>query len=98
MQALFIYTVGMKSMQSVQYTIRGVQPAVDKELRRLARTSGRSLNQVALDALRVGADVPAKLEPDTSLDDLFGTMSADDAAFIEQASKESRMIHPKERH
>jgi hypothetical protein len=52
---------------------------------------------VAREALRVGAAVPAKLEPDTSLDDLFGSLSAHEAALLNKASRESRLLHPKER-
>ena len=43
-----------------QYTIRSVPVALDRLLRERARREGKSLNQVALDALRrgLGADAP----------------------------------------
>lgn len=94
--ALQAYYEGMQKNHPIQYTIRGVQPAVDAEIRRMARASQRSLNEVVLDVLSVGTAVPVKIEPDTSLDDLFGTMTKDDAEELERASRECRTVHPKE--
>ena len=41
----------------MQYTIRGIPPAVDKALRQRARTTGKSLNETAIEALAEGAGV-----------------------------------------
>lgn len=38
-----------------QMTIRHVPPAIDRALRRKARASGKSINDVALDALAAGS-------------------------------------------
>jgi hypothetical protein len=38
-------------MKSMQYTIRGIPPALDRALRARARKTGKSLNKTALDAL-----------------------------------------------
>ncbi len=46
------YNVGMKRKQNVQYTVRGIPPRLDELVRRRARREGKSLNQVALEALR----------------------------------------------
>lgn len=35
----------------IQYTIRGVPPATDRRLRKLAKISGKSLNEVVVDEL-----------------------------------------------
>ncbi len=86
----------MKSIQPVQYTIRGIPPSIDKELRRMAQVSGRSLNKVVVETLQVGTNTPPSMEPDTSLDDLFGLMSKKDAALLEEASQEARSLHPKD--
>ncbi len=51
MQAVQAHTVGMKTKQ---YTIRRVHPVIDKELRRMARASNRSLNEVTLNILQIG--------------------------------------------
>lgn len=70
-----------------QYTIRGVPASVDRALRARARREGRSLNEVALEALRTsvadGVDAPSNED----LDDLIGTWEEDpgfDAAIREQ--------------
>lgn len=36
----------------MQYTIRNVPPGVDRKIREIARTSGKSVNEVVLEALR----------------------------------------------
>jgi plasmid stability protein len=41
----------------MQYTIRNIPKEVDRALRRRAKQQGRSLNEVLLDALAVGAGV-----------------------------------------
>ena len=46
------YTVGMKRKHNVQYTVRGIPPRLDKLVRRRARREGKSLNQIALEALQ----------------------------------------------
>lgn len=43
----------------MQYTIRSVPPQVDRALRRRARMTGRSLNEVALEALMGASGVTA---------------------------------------
>ena len=46
--AWFAYNAGMPS---IQYTIRGVPPALDQELRREARATGKTLNSVVVETL-----------------------------------------------
>ncbi len=41
----------------MQYTLRQIPPVVDRALRRRAHAEGKSLNQVALEALARGAGV-----------------------------------------
>ncbi len=76
-----------KDTTKSQYTIRGIPASVDRALRARARREGRSLNEVALEALRasVGEGADAALKHD--LDDLIGTWAEDpafDAAIQEQ--------------
>lgn len=75
-----------------QYTIRAVPDVVDQALRREARQSGKSLNQVALDALRrgIGLDQPQPVHDD--LDHLFGVMSPDPE--LDEILSELRQIEP----
>ena len=40
-------------MKTIQYTIRNVPPSVDKVLRQRAKHTGKSVNQVLVDILRL---------------------------------------------
>ncbi len=63
----------------MRYTIRGIPPAVDVALRERARVSGKSLNEVAIEALAEGvgvADAPRKWR---NLDDIAGSWKASSA-------------------
>ncbi len=62
-----------------QYTIRGVRPSVDQALRRIAAESGRSLNDVASEALARGAGVDSPPEPSRDLEQFFGSWVEDPA-------------------
>lgn len=55
MPALPAYSAGVKIRETGQYTIRGVPPQVDKALREKCRREHKSLNQVALEALKTVA-------------------------------------------
>ena len=71
----------------MQYTIRAIPPALDAELRRRARASGKSLNQAALDALLAGTGLIESPQRRRVLEDVAGTWVADrafDAALAEQ--------------
>ena len=76
----------------MQYTIRGVSPSLDKELRKMARRSGRSLNAITLEVLKVGAGIPDWVEPNHDLDDLFGKLDKTEAKRIGRAVEELRTI------
>lgn len=45
-------------MNSIQYTVRGVPPELDAELRREARTTGKTLNALVVETLE-HAKLPA---------------------------------------
>lgn len=49
-------------MDSIQYTVRGVRPELDAELRQEARTTGKSLNAIVVETLE-----HAKLSPSSSV-------------------------------
>jgi hypothetical protein len=53
-------------MTSLQYTIRSIPPKLDSTLRRRAQKTGRSLNEVVIEALAKGAGIAQ----DASFDDL----------------------------
>lgn len=50
---------GKKRPRSVQYTLRGIPPAVDDALRRAAAKSGQSLNELAVEVLARGLGLDA---------------------------------------
>ena len=61
----------------MQYTLRKVPPAVDRELRRRAKREGRSLNEVALALLREALGVADVAQRRRELGDLAGTWKDD---------------------
>ena len=83
-------------MDSIQYTLRGITPAMDKELRQLAKRSGRSLNTVTLEVLQVGIGLKPLEAPNHDLDDLFGKLGKPEAQRLSQASRELRTIDKKD--
>jgi plasmid stability protein len=86
MQAPYAYVACM------QYTLRNIPPAVDEALRQRARDEGRSLNEVAIDALTRAlglADAPVRHR---DLGDVAGTWEDDPA--IDDALEDQRRIDP----
>lgn len=67
-------------MHAIQYTIRNIPQPVDRYLRKRAKMSGKSLNQVVLDELSEIAGLGAKTTKD-SLDWFYGSNTIDDAVF-----------------
>lgn len=71
----------------MQYTIRGVPPAVDQSLRERARRSGKSLNEAAVDALAESAGLTGAPRKRRDLSDIAGAWRSDkavEAALAEQ--------------
>ena len=73
----------------MQYTIRGVPPAVDAVLRERARVTGRSLNEVVIEALAegVGIAMPRKRR---NFDGIAGTW-IEDKAFDEAIAAQDQI-------
>lgn len=63
----------------MQYTIRNVPEPVDAALRRLARQRGKSLNQVAVEALVRGAGLDEQRVRQRDLSNIAGTWRKDPA-------------------
>jgi len=64
----------------MQYTIRNVPNSLDAALRRTARERGKSLNEVAIEALARGAGVTVETpRRQRDLDDIAGTWRKDPA-------------------
>ena len=64
----------------MQYTVRGVPKSVDAEIRRRARAEGRSLNEVAIEALAQGLGMGKERVVRRDLAQIAGTWKKD-AAF-----------------
>ena len=75
---------------AVQYTLRNVPPVVDRALRRKAAREAKSLNEVALEALTLGAGVKQEVGEHHDLDFLFGSWVHDPA--VDQSLEEQRAI------
>jgi|CXWL01.1.fsa_nt_gi plasmid stability protein len=76
----------------MQHTVRSVPSEVDDELRRRAQAEGKSLNQVAVEALAAGLGVSADRQRRRDLSFLAGSRPLD--AETEQALAEMRVIDP----
>ena len=66
----------------MQITIRGIDPELDRVIRRLSKDEGISLNKAALRLLAKGANFDRPTGKSTigdDLDHLFGTWSAQEA-------------------
>jgi hypothetical protein len=65
--------------ECMQYTIRKVPDRLDEALRRAARERGKSLNEVAIEALARGAGITADRNRQRDLADIAGTWRKDPA-------------------
>jgi len=63
----------------MQYTIRNVPETLDDALRRTARERGKSLNEVAIEALARGAGITQDRNRQRDLHDIAGTWRKDPA-------------------
>jgi hypothetical protein len=64
----------------MQYTIRNIPNALDESLRKAARVQGKSLNEIAIEALARGAGITGEPRQQRDLGDIAGTWRKD-AAF-----------------
>ena len=63
----------------MQYTIRNVPDTLDEALRRAARERGKSLNEIAIEALARGAGISGERSRQRDLGDIAGTWRKDPA-------------------
>jgi len=78
----------------MQYTIRNIPPHVDEAVRRRARAEGRSLNDIAIEALERGMGVAEGRTRYRSLRGIAGTWTEDsefDAALEDQDRVDEEM-------
>jgi len=74
----------------MQYTIRGIPPALDAALRDRARSAGKSLNEVVLDALTEGVGLKGTRRKRRDLSDIAGTWK-EDKAFDEALAEQDQV-------
>jgi len=78
----------------MQYTIRNVPRTLDEALRRAARERGKSLNEVAIEALARGAGLAGERNRQRDLSDIAGSWRNDpafDSALAEQDTVDEGM-------
>jgi len=72
-------SAGTAYNKCMQYTIRGIPPAVDSAIRERARAAGKSLNEAAVEALTEAAGIADTQQKRRDLDDIAGTWKSDKA-------------------
>lgn len=78
----------------MQYTIRNVPDSLDEALRRTSRERGKSLNEIAIEALARGAGITQDRSRQRDLGDIAGTWRKDaafDRALAAQDSVDEEM-------
>jgi hypothetical protein len=90
MPAVYAYNAGMAS---IQYTVRGISPPLDAELRREASSNGKTLNAIVIETLEQ-AKLPTTAAVHGDLDWFVGSLSADDGAADAEAWLDSLPASP----
>ena len=62
-----------------QITLRGLEPKIEREIRRIAKNTGKSLNRVVLEMINKSAE-PVKTTPADSLRNLAGGWTEKEAS------------------
>ena len=73
----------------MQYTIRGIPPELDRVLRTRARKLGKSVNQVAIEALAQSAGQPVRYR---NLRRMPGAWGPNEAAAFDRFLRQERRI------
>lgn len=68
----------------MQYTLRGIPPALDEAIRERARAEGKSINEIAVAALANGVGLGAEDIVRRDLSDIVGT-------WVEEAAVEAAL-------
>ena len=78
-----------------QITIRGITPEVEKEIRRISKDTGKSINLVIREIIyqHAGFNQKRKIAPAESLRKLAGGWSAKEASDFNAAIKSCEQIH-----
>ena len=82
----------MIRMQNIQYTLRKVPSDIDACIRQRAHAEDKSINEIAIEAMRDGLHLGGVRPKYDDLDDLAGTWVSD--PMCEQALEEMDRIDP----
>ncbi len=82
---------------AMRLTVRGIEPRLERELKRLAKQSGPSLSKAALELMRRGAGLPAAARGKAprigaAIDRFVGTLSREDAEALERANEQFEVL------
>ena len=75
-----------------QITLRGMDPDVERTIRKMAKTTGKSLNRVILDMIHQCTGLNKKKSPAASLRELAGGWSDEEAADFLDSIKSCEQI------
>jgi hypothetical protein len=75
-----------------QYTIRNIPEQLDRTLRRKAKQSSKSFNQIALEALAAGAG--ETIRPKRDFSEIMGSLSEEEARYLEEEINFQHQIDP----
>lgn len=75
-----------------QITLRGIDPEIERKIRRMAKESGKSLNRVVLDIIDQHAEFNKKDKGENSLKKLAGGWSEEDAQTFLEAIRSCEQI------
>lgn len=77
-----------------QITIRGIAPEVEKEIRRISKDTGKSINLVIQEIIyqHAGFNAKRRLKPSESLRNLAGTWSEKEVADFNAATESCEQI------
>ena len=79
-------------MTKIQYTIRGIPARLDARIRERALKEGRPLNEILVEALKVGVGLSGSPVRYADLDDLAGTWINDPE--FDRAIQEMHQVDP----
>lgn len=76
-----------------QYTVRNIPANIDQSLRARAKASGKSLNEVLVEALTIGAGMA--VVPSRDFSSVIGSLSRKEASDLNAEIREQRKIDPR---
>lgn len=92
MHAHYAYNASMTTNAKRQYTIRNIPANIDRALRKRMKDEGKSLNEVAIEALAIGSNEPIRQIKEWGY--LIGSMNEKEAKLLEAEIEAQKTIDP----